>query len=86
MSEAEAADLLEVVLELLTSTLCKGEPIIITGFGTFRVRDKQPRRGRNPSTGEAMIIRGRRVVTFRPSLLWKAEVNQGGPDQHDVVT
>ena len=78
VSEAEAADLLERVLKLLMSTLQQGEPIIIAGFGTFRVRSKGPRKGRNPRTGEAMMIGGRRVVIFRPSPLWKAEVNMNG--------
>jgi integration host factor subunit alpha len=75
VSEAEAADLLERVLELLMSTLRQGECIVIIGFGTFRVRAKAPRRGMNPRTGEAIIISGRKVVTFRPSHLWTAELN-----------
>jgi integration host factor subunit alpha len=60
------------------STLQRGEPIIITGFGRFTVRMKQPRKGRNPSTGEVIIVPGRKVVTFRPSALWKAELNADG--------
>ena len=75
VSETEAADLLERILELLKSTLRRGEPIIITGFGKFTVRKKEPRKGRNPRTGEAIIIPGRKVVTFRPSAFWKAELN-----------
>jgi integration host factor subunit alpha len=78
VSEAEAADLLERVLGLLMSTLQRGEPIIITGFGRFTVRLKQPRKGRNPRTGEVIIVPGRKVVTFRPSALWKAELNADG--------
>jgi integration host factor subunit alpha len=78
VSEAEAADLLERVLGLLMSTLQRGEPIIITGFGRFTVRMKQPRKGRNPRTGEVLIVPGRKVVTFRPSALWKAELNADG--------
>ena len=75
VSEAEAADLLERILELLKSTLRQGEPIIIAGFGKFTVRSKDSRQGRNPRTGESMIIAARKVVTFRPSSLWKSEVN-----------
>ena len=78
VSEAEAADLLERVLGLLMSTLQRGEPIIITGFGRFTVRMKQPRKGRNPRTGEVIIVPGRKVVTFRPSALWKGELNTAG--------
>jgi integration host factor subunit alpha len=82
VSEAEAADLLERVLGLLMSTLQRGEPIIITGFGRFTVRMKQPRKGRNPRTAEVIIVSGRKVVTFRPSALWKAELNT--PGQPDI--
>jgi integration host factor subunit alpha len=63
------------LLKLLTSTLCNGEHVIITGFGTFGVRDKSTRKGRNPRTGEAIVIGPRKAVSFRPSALWKAEVN-----------
>ena len=78
VAESEAAELLERILALLRSTLQQGEPIIITGFGRFIVRKKGPRQGRNPRTGEAIIIPARKVVTFRPSSLWKAEVNAAG--------
>jgi integration host factor subunit alpha len=78
VSETEAAGLLERILELLRSTLQQGEPIIITGFGKFTVRSKGPRRGRNPRTGEAIIVPGHKVITFRPSALWKAELNAAG--------
>lgn len=78
IAETEAADLLEQILAILRSTLQQGEPIIITGFGRFTVRKKGPRQGRNPRTGEAIIVSARQVVTFRPSSLWKAEVNAAG--------
>jgi integration host factor subunit alpha len=77
VAETEAADLLERILELLRSTLQQEEPIIITGFGRFTVRKKGPRPGRNPRTGEPIIIHARKVVTFRASSLWKAELNAG---------
>ena len=78
VSEADAADLLDRILDLFRSTLHQGEPIIITGFGRFTVHSKGPRQGRNPRTGETMIVAARRVVTFRPSAPWKAEVNADG--------
>ena len=78
ISETQAANLLEWVLALLTSTLQQGEPIVITGFGKFTVRKKEARTGRNPRTGEAIIVPGHKVVTFRPSALWKAELNAAG--------
>ncbi len=82
VSEAEAADLLEWVVGLLRVTVQQEEPIIITGFGTFKVRSKGPRKGRNPRTGEPIIVSARRVVTFRPSPLWTAEVNAA--DKRDM--
>ena len=78
VSEEEAVNLLERILELLRSTLRQEEPIVITGFGKFTVRKKEPRNGRNPRTGEAIIVPSHKVVTFRPSALWKAELNAAG--------
>jgi integration host factor subunit alpha len=75
ISEEEAATLLEWILELFKTTLQKGEPITIPGFGKLTVRSKLPRKGRNPATGEAMMISARRVVTFRPSASLTTEMN-----------
>lgn len=71
----DAARLLDWFLEFLKTTLRAGESITIAGFGKFTVRDKHERPGRNPKTGEAMTIAARRVVTFRPSHLFKKELN-----------
>jgi integration host factor subunit alpha len=84
VSEAEAADLFERVVQLLMSTLQRGEPIIITGFGRFTIRMKQPRKGRNPRTGEVLIVPGRKVVTFRPSALWKGRTECRRHDHYGV--
>jgi integration host factor subunit alpha len=78
ISEKEAAELLEGILELLKATLNNGESIAIFGFGTFMVRSKGPRLGRNPRTGEALTISARRVVSFRPSHVFKEYVNSPG--------
>jgi DNA-binding protein HU-beta len=61
ISEQEAATLLDGILELLASTLQKGDPVTIPGFGKFTVRSKLPRTGRNPRTGEAILIAACRV-------------------------
>ena len=74
-TKLEAVEALDAVLVLLKSILQRGENVSIAGFGTFMVRSKRPRQGRNPHTGEAMTIAARRVVTFRPSALFKAYVN-----------
>jgi integration host factor subunit alpha len=81
ISEKEAADLLDWILRFLTSTLQRGEPIAISGFGRLTVREKRPRNGRNPQTGEELMIAARRVITFHPSPLLKDEVNSAQAEQ-----
>ena len=81
ISETESAKLLECVLELLKNTLQAGEPITISGFGKFTVRSKRARQGRNPRTGEAVMIAARRVVSFHPSLRLKTEMNSVPADR-----
>lgn len=76
ITEPEAAQLVELVLSLLKTTLTQGEHIIIAGFGTFNVRRKQARYGRNPRNGQPVLISPRKVVTFRVSPLWKQYVNE----------
>ena len=75
VSKKEAADIVEFVLNLMKNVLHKGESIKIAGFGNFVVRSKGPRKGRNPRTGQAIGITPRRVVTFRPSQVFKKYVN-----------
>ncbi len=75
MSKKEAADFLEVVLNAIKEVLRKGETVKIAGFGNFVVRQKNERKGRNPKTGEGIAITPRRVVTFRPSKVFKKLVN-----------
>jgi integration host factor subunit alpha len=67
LSRAESADLVEQVLDLVTEALVNGENVKISGFGTFVLRDKNERVGRNPKTGIEVPITPRRVLTFRPS-------------------
>jgi integration host factor subunit alpha len=86
ISEEEAATLLNWILELFKSTPQKGEPVSIVKFGMFTVRNKAPRRGRNPRTGEEVMISPRRVVTFRASSLLKTEVNSIQGEKHEAVT
>ena len=74
ITEREAVALLDGILDLFKATLRKGEPITIPNFGKFTVQSKAPRRGRNPRTGEEVMISPRRVVTFRASAQLKAEV------------
>lgn len=67
ISNREAARIVEVIFESIKRRLGDGEKVQITGFGTFVVRQKRERRGRNPQTGEEMLIRPRKSVVFRPS-------------------
>jgi integration host factor subunit alpha len=71
----KSAELLEILLEIVKGTLEKGEDVLISGFGKFCVKDKQERRGRNPATGDDMILDKRRVVTFRCSHLLRSKIN-----------
>ena len=84
--EYEAAKLLDWILGLLKTTLQAGEPITISGFGKFTVRNKLPRTGRNPRTGEIVMISARRVVTFHPSLRLRTEMNSVPAEQQEAVT
>lgn len=74
-SKKEAADLVELVFDQIKGTLSKSEKIKISGFGNFVVREKRSRIGRNPQTGQSIEISARRVLTFRPSQVLRAEVN-----------
>ena len=75
MSRNDSADLLETVLERMSQALEAGESVKISGFGTFSVRQKGRRIGRNPKTGIEVPILPRRVLMFRPSQVLKAHVN-----------
>lgn len=74
-SKKEAADLVELVFETIKDSLSNGAKIKISGFGNFVIREKKSRVGRNPQTGESIEISARRVLTFRPSQVLRAEVN-----------
>ncbi len=75
LSRNESAELLETVLSRVSKSLESGESVKISGFGTFSVRQKGRRIGRNPKTGVEVPILPRRVLVFRPSQVLKAHVN-----------
>jgi integration host factor subunit alpha len=79
-SKKEAADLVDLIFELMKETLGRGEIIKISGFGNFVLRDKRERQGRNPQTGEPITISSRRVLTFKPSQLLKQALNSDGEE------
>ncbi len=71
----ESTEIVEQVFEIIKETLESEEKIKISGFGNFNIRAKRPRKGRNPKTGEEMVISGRRVVTFKPSNVLRKALN-----------
>ena len=75
ISKTESAEMVEFVFGILKKTLGRGEKIKISGFGTFTVNQKRPRKGRNPQTGEGITISGRSVLTFKPSQVLKRRLN-----------
>ena len=77
LSRNESADLVESVLEKISASLVSGEQVKISSFGTFSIREKNARVGRNPKTGKEAPIPPRRVLTFRPSHLMKDRVAEG---------
>ena len=77
LSRNESADLVESVLNHMSDAMVKGEQVKISSFGTFSLRDKSARVGRNPKTGDEAEIAPRRVLTFRPSHLLKDRVATG---------
>lgn len=76
-SKKEAADLVDLVFETMKETLGRGEKIKISGFGNFVLRDKRQRQGRNPQTGDPIVITERRVLSFKASQLLKQALNEG---------
>jgi len=74
-SKKKSSETLETILEILKSTLVSGEDVLISGFGKFCVKEKRARKGRNPATGEDMMLASRRVVTFRCSGKLKDRIN-----------
>lgn len=77
LSRNESAQLVESVLKHMSDALVDGEQVKISSFGTFSIRDKAARVGRNPKTGQEVPIHPRRVLTFRPSHLMKERVAAG---------
>jgi len=76
LSRNESAELLELVLTQVSDALSRGETVKISSFGTFSIRQKGQRIGRNPKTGEEVPILPRKVLVFRPSQVLKNRINE----------
>ncbi|NWG46323.1 MAG: integration host factor subunit alpha [Alphaproteobacteria bacterium] len=75
LSRTESAQLVELVLEEIAEALTRGETVKLSSFGSFLVREKGRRIGRNPKTGEEVPIEPRRVLVFRPSHVLREQIN-----------
>jgi len=74
-SRKNSAELVEMLLEIIKGKLEKSEDVLISGFGKFCVKEKNERRGRNPATGDDMLLRKRKVVTFSCSKVLRNKIN-----------
>lgn len=75
-SKREAIDVVEAVFESIKASLESGDKVKISGFGNFVINDKKPRKGRNPQTGDDIVISGRRVLSFKASQVLKRDMNR----------
>ncbi len=76
LSVRECAEIVDFFFNIVKEKLAKGEAIKIPGFGSFRLQKRKARKGRNPATGEAIVIAGRNVVTFKPSGFLRDSINK----------
>ena len=67
LSQSQCNRVVDLMLETVKDRLRQGEKVLLSGFGCFRVQDREPRRGVNPQTGESILVDGRRAIVFRPS-------------------
>jgi integration host factor subunit alpha len=74
-TKKKSVEIIETLLEIMKSTLEKGEDVLISGFGKFCVKQKKQRRGRNPATGADLILKERKVVTFKCSGKLRNKIN-----------
>jgi len=75
-TQKKSAEIVEIILEQIKHSLENGEDVLISGFGKFCVQQKRERRGRNPSTGEEMMMRPRKRIVFRCSGKLRQKINQ----------
>jgi integration host factor subunit alpha len=81
LSRTESADLVKAIIDAVAEAVVSGERVKLSSFGTFTVRQKGGRIGRNPKTGMEVPITPRRVLVFRPSQVMKTRINSGGEAQ-----
>jgi integration host factor subunit alpha len=74
LSRADSSRMVESIIDMITDSLADGNQVKLTGFGTFTLRDKNERMGRNPKTGDAVPITPRRVLGFRPAQMVRTRI------------
>ena len=75
LTKSQCTDSVEAFLSISKSSLIAGNSLLFSGFGKFNIKDKTPRRGRNPQTGDDITIDARRVVTFKPAGTLRSRIN-----------
>ena len=75
LTKIKATETIEILLEIIKSSLADGENVLVSGFGKFCIKEKQKRKGRNPATGDEMMLNARRVVTFKCSGKLRDKIN-----------
>lgn len=83
VDKQKAAQIIEDYVEIIKEALAKDGKVMLSGFGSYEVKFKPPRRGRNPQTGSSIILRSRRVVKFKPSQLLRKSINGQPIDESD---
>jgi integration host factor subunit alpha len=74
-SKNHSSEIVEILLEIIKNSLESGDDVLISGFGKFCIKEKKERKGRNPATGQDMILKSRRVVTFKCSGRLRDRIN-----------
>ena len=75
LTKAQSTDIVKTTIDIIKDTLSSGDDVLISGFGKFRVKQKAERKGRNPATGDDMMLTPRKVVTFKCSGKLRKRVN-----------
>ncbi len=75
-TKKKSVDIVESLLEIIKRSLEEGEDVLVSGFGKFCIKDKSTRRGRNPATGDDLLLEARRVVTFKCSGKLRDRINE----------
>ena len=74
-TKKQSTEVIESLLDIIKGSLSQGDDVLVSGFGKFCVKDKRPRRGRNPATGQDLLLRERKVVTFKCSGKLRDKIN-----------